>query len=114
MRSKIPGFSKVLSALDQMLNKDEVAHHWIQDMLPRANSIRIADPNPLFADKGAHQIRHQSVAGPVASTDDVARARRRNLRPFRRTVVAAPICSSHDLGACLAAAVRIVPSHGIS
>src|SRR5712691_7081584 len=86
-------------------------------MLPRADGLGTAYPERFMVQRRPYEIRYEAVVCPVSPADDVTGARRGKAGRVR-AIRAAPeerasICSNHEFGTSLAAAVRIVPAHGV-
>src|SRR6266700_2938347 len=87
-------------------------------MLPRPDGLGTAYPQRFIAQRCVHEVRYEAVVRPVSPADDVTGAGRG--KAWRvRAIRAAPeerasIRTSHEFGTSLAAAVRIVPAHGVA
>src|SRR4249919_4325338 len=72
IRSEIQGGWHVAWIADQLFGKDEIAGQRIENVLPGADGIRIAqDKFPSLRDC-SYNIRHKTIVRPVAPPDHVA------------------------------------------
>src|SRR5262249_518550 len=95
----------------------EVASHRLQDVLPRTDCAGVTHEEGFAAACCLDEIRNEPILGPVASTDDVAGARRCDCHAMSRVLggreEGTAVGCRHQLGATLAAAVRVVAPHGL-
>src|SRR5580658_1505009 len=77
-RSEIVGGGELCMLGEEFLSQHHVPLQRLEDVLPRSDGIRAPDQNRLSGTEPAHQVRYESVLGPVPSADDIAGARCRH------------------------------------
>src|SRR4051794_8365794 len=96
------------------LHENHVADQGIEHMLPRSNSIRIANEQLLITCKCSHHIRDEAIRRPIASTDDVPSSSSSNCSAVSALAEEAPSIGTCDqFSTTFAVAVGVITSEDI-
>src|SRR5256885_15004378 len=75
VRTEIPGAGKSCAFEKQLLRQGHVTTQAVQDELPGAHRLRVAqNGGPAFVE-GIHHVGDELIVGPVSATDHIARTR---------------------------------------
>lgn len=113
-RTEIPGAVETRAVLCQALGQHQEAAHRLEHVLPGPHGEGIAERERRGCGEGAHGIRHQAVARPVAAADDIARAHRDDAdRTGPHGEIAVAVGVDHQLGRGLAGAVGLAAAEAV-
>src|SRR4026207_1402415 len=110
VRSEIPRFSALASGRQQLLAQNQVPRKALEDVLPRTRRVRKTYFNRLVMPYRTDDIGNQTIFGPVAPADPVARARCRAERVGVAGEERLSVTLDYEFRCRLGCAVRIVPA----
>ena len=114
VRTEIPLLAEFGAVgFSQLPAEMKVGSEGLENMLPRASGIRIANFNGLILTQGSDAIGNETISRPIATANDVARARARRPNPPRLRKKGGPIRGKDDLRATFRSAVRITTTEDV-
>src|ERR1019366_1166058 len=69
--TEVPGFAISRALFPELFRQHQIAGQRLQNILPGANGVRVANAHRLASHDGAHDVGNEPIFRPVAATNHV-------------------------------------------